>query len=246
MNIFGFPPERFVDGTKRPSRYSPSLRKHRMAQPYRAGVVSCDSVRGGTTDSWLLELQHRAGPLQLAIERVRRNNLAVSALVLLLLALSIAVLSFAGYRAQNFAKLQMDFVASVSHELRTPLTAIFSAGENIKDGLIRNKSELAEYGGIVTAQSRQLMNHVDRILLFASIRSGKDRYTLRPHEVKCNCGDGPQKPFGVAGGRILCARGTRGTGSSSRSGGHVCRLRMPRKSDYQCGQIRWCRIAIST
>ncbi len=182
MNIFGFPPERFIDGTERPSRNRPSLRSiewNNFTAPVWFPVIQY----GATTDSWLLELQHRGGPLQLAIERVRRNNLAVSALVLLLLALSIAVLSFAGYRAQNFAKLQMDFVASVSHELRTPLTAIFSAGENIKDGLVRNKSDLTEYGGIITAQSRQLMNHVDRILLYASIRSGKDRYSLRPHQV---------------------------------------------------------------
>ena len=139
---------------------------------------------GAETDFWVLELQHRGGPLRLAIEKVRRNNLTLSALVLLLLALSFAVLTFAGYRAQNFAKLQMDFVASISHELRTPLTAIFSAGENIKDGVVRNPADLAQYGAIVTAQSRQLMNHVDRILAFASIRSGKDRYTLRPLEVR--------------------------------------------------------------
>jgi signal transduction histidine kinase len=139
---------------------------------------------GPATDPWLLELQHRAGPLQLAIEKVRRNNLTLSGLVLLLLALSFAVLTYAGYRAQKFAKLQLDFVASISHELRTPLAAIFSAGENIKDGVIRNQVDLARYGSIVTAQSRQLMNHVDRILTFASIRSGKDHYTLRPLEVR--------------------------------------------------------------
>jgi two-component system phosphate regulon sensor histidine kinase PhoR len=63
------------------------------------------------------------------------------------------------------------------------LTAIFSAGENIKDGVIQNERDLAEYGSIVTGQSRQLMNHVDRILMFASIRSGNDRYSLRPLEV---------------------------------------------------------------
>lgn len=133
--------------------------------------------------SWFLEIQRRAGPLQSVIDGVRRNNLAISACVLMLLALNIAVLSFAGFRSHKFAKLQMDFVASVSHELRTPLTAIFSAGENIKDGVVSKKPDLAEYGSIVMAQSRQLMNHVDRILLFASIRSGKDRYTLRPHQV---------------------------------------------------------------
>jgi signal transduction histidine kinase len=32
---------------------------------------------------------------------------------------------------------------------------------------------------MIISQSRQLRNHVDRILLFASIRSGKDRYNLR-------------------------------------------------------------------
>jgi signal transduction histidine kinase len=77
----------------------------------------------------------------------------------------------------------MDFVASVSHELRTPLTAIFSAGENIKDGIITEKPGLMHYGSIIIGQSRQLMKHVDRILLFASIRSGKDRYTLLPLEI---------------------------------------------------------------
>lgn len=182
MDIFGFPPERALNGAGRPSRNSPSLRStewRNLTGPVWFPVIQY----GVATDSWLLELQHRAGPLQLAINRVRRNNLAVSALVLLLLALSFAVLTFAGYRAQSFAKLQMDFVASVSHELRTPLTAIFSAGENLKDGVIRHQSDLAEYGAIVMAQSRQLMNHVDRILLFASIRSGKDRYTLRSLEV---------------------------------------------------------------
>ena len=77
----------------------------------------------------------------------------------------------------------MDFVASVSHELRTPLTAIFSAGENIKDGFVSGQSSLKHYGSIVINQARQLMDLVDRILLFASIRSGKDRYSIRPLEV---------------------------------------------------------------
>jgi signal transduction histidine kinase len=131
----------------------------------------------------VLTIQRRAGPLQEVINRVRQKNLALSALLLLLLALTIALLTVAGLRAQKFNKLQMDFVASVSHELRTPLTAIFSAAENIKDGVIRDNSGLADYGSMVMGQSRQLMDYVDRILLFASIRSGKDRYNIRPLQV---------------------------------------------------------------
>jgi signal transduction histidine kinase len=137
---------------------------------------------GATPDSWLLVLQHRAGPFEDLLNGVKRNNLAISAVVLMLLAVNIGVLTYASYRAQNFAGLQMDFVASVSHELRTPLSAIFAAGENIHDGVVR-REDMAHYGSIVIGQCRNLMNQVDRVLLFASIRSGKDRYTLRPLEV---------------------------------------------------------------
>jgi signal transduction histidine kinase len=42
---------------------------------------------------------------------------------------------------------------------------------------------LVDYGSLVMGKSRQLMDYVDRILLFASIRSGKDRYNIRPLEV---------------------------------------------------------------
>ncbi len=136
-----------------------------------------------TPSTWVLKLQRRAGPLQALVSRVRRRNLGMSAAVLLLLAVNIALLTSAGYRAQHFAKLQMEFVASVSHELRTPLSAIFSAGENIKDGVVTDKPALKQYGSIILSQSRQLMDNIDRILLFASIRSGKDRYNVRSLDV---------------------------------------------------------------
>src|SRR6202030_3625986 len=134
------------------------------------------------TDSgiWLLVVQHRAGPLQAIISRARERNLTVSAFVLLLLAVNIGFMTVAGFRAQRFARLQMDFVASVSHELRTPLTAIFSAGENLKDGVVTENSSLKHYGELIISQARQLMKNVDRVLLFASLRSGKERYNLRP------------------------------------------------------------------
>lgn len=182
MNIFG-PPLGITTGNPgKPAITSYSLR----SAEWRGSIVPAwfPVIEHSTIpEQWILKLQRRAGPLQLVVRRTRAKNLSVSALVLLFLAINIAVLTSTGYRAQQFAKLQMQFVASVSHELRTPLSAIFAAGENLKDGIISDKPGLAQYGAIIMTQSRQLMNHIDRILLFASIRSGKDRYNLRPIKV---------------------------------------------------------------
>ncbi|MGC1451131.1 MAG: HAMP domain-containing sensor histidine kinase [Candidatus Sulfotelmatobacter sp.] len=182
MNIFGPRSESEEVHLWSAAKSSGSLRSrqwHSFPGPVWFPVIEYAS----RPDPWVLVLQHSNGTLQAVVDRVRRRNLAISALVLLLLAVNMGFVTVAGLRAQTFARLQMDFVASVSHELRTPLTAIFSAGENIKDGFVSGQSSLKHYGSIVINQARQLMDLVDRILLFASIRSGKDRYNIRPLEV---------------------------------------------------------------
>ena len=75
----------------------------------------------------------------------------------------------------------MDFVASISHELRTPLAAMLSAGQNIADGFA---PDLRRYGSIITNQSRQLIDLVDQILLFAAMKDGKKEYVIEPFEVE--------------------------------------------------------------
>jgi signal transduction histidine kinase len=181
LNIFRSP-ENSAQDRIRQSRNTRSLRSREWHNFYGSvwfPVIEYDSH----PSPWILVIQRRAGPLQEVINGVREKNLAVSAFVLLLLALTMTLLTAAGIRAQKFSKLQMDFIASVSHELRTPLTAIFSAAENIRDGVIRDNTDFADYGSMVMGQSRQLMEYVDRILLFASIRSGKDRYNIRPLQI---------------------------------------------------------------
>ena len=181
LNIFGAP-EGTAQGNIRQARNARSLRSAEWHSFYGSAwfqVIEYESQ----PSPWILVIQRRASPLQDVINGVRQKNLAVSVFLLFLLAITMAVLTMAGIRAQKFNKLQMDFVASVSHELRTPLTAIFSAAENIRDGVIHGKSDLADYGSMVMSQSRQLMEYVDRILLFASIRSGKDRYNIRPLQI---------------------------------------------------------------
>jgi signal transduction histidine kinase len=85
--------------------------------------------------------------------------------------------------ALQLAKMQMDFVASVSHELRTPLAVLCSAADNIADGVVREKEQLAKYSAVIRNQSRQMNGLVNQVILFASTQDGKGRYVLRPLEV---------------------------------------------------------------
>jgi signal transduction histidine kinase len=85
--------------------------------------------------------------------------------------------------AMKLAKLQMDFVASVSHELRTPLAVICASAQNIADGVVQEKEQLAKYGSVIRHHSRQLTELVNQILLFASTHEGRNRYVIRPLRV---------------------------------------------------------------
>ncbi len=133
---------------------------------------------------WRLIVRHRrGGALGAFIADSRRRDLAISFGVLLLLVISMAILIFTSTRAQRLAKLQMDFVTAVSHELRTPLTVISSAAENIAHGVVEGRPQLEQYGSVIGAQARKLFEMVEQILLFAAIREGQQRYSLRPLQV---------------------------------------------------------------
>ena len=138
----------------------------------------------GADDDWRLIVRHRrGGALGAFIADSRRRDLAIGFGVLFLLVISMAILIFTSTRAQRLAKLQMDFVTAVSHELRTPLTVISSAAENIAHGVVEGKPQLEQYGSVIGAQARKLFEMVEQILLFAAIREGQQRYSLRPLEV---------------------------------------------------------------
>jgi signal transduction histidine kinase len=138
----------------------------------------------GADQDWRLIVRHRrGGALGAFIADSRRRDLAIGFGVLFLLVISMAILIFTSTRAQRLAKLQMDFVTAVSHELRTPLTVISSAAENIAHGVVEGKPQLEQYGSVIGAQARKLFEMVEQILMFAAIREGQQRYSLRPLEV---------------------------------------------------------------
>ena len=182
MNLFGPPPESLEGQFWQTIKNSEALESEQW-RSFSAPVWFPTIEYGAADSSWMLVVQSRHGPLQAVVGRVRRQNLAISALVLLLLAFNMGIAAVAGFRAQRFADLQMNFVASISHELRTPLSVLHAAAENIKDGVALRHGKLESYGSLMMSQTRQLMSHVDRILLYASIRSGKTHYNMRVLEV---------------------------------------------------------------
>jgi signal transduction histidine kinase len=179
MNIFGPPPRTTEDHFWEAVKNANAVKVqdwHHFSGPVWFPVFQYSA----SANPWMLVLTHQTGRLEDVVSTVRRLNFFANGVVLLLLAASISLLALSALRARNFARLQMDFVASISHELRTPLTAIYSAGENLADGVVERRPQLQQYGSIIKTQARQLMELVDQILTFASTRNGEKRYDLQP------------------------------------------------------------------
>lgn len=133
--------------------------------------------------AWRLVVRHREGSVAAAVISLRRRDLAVSLGVLLLLAISIALIVIHARRVDRLARLQMDFITSVSHELRTPLAVIGSAAENLADGVVSGADQVHKYGALISGQARQLTHMVNQVLDFSSGGSGQQTYSMQPVEI---------------------------------------------------------------
>ena len=145
-----------------------------------------NNVEGQTADTngvWTINVQHSAGSLEQFITNTRNKNLAVSFGILSLLAVSIILIFISSQRARTFAQRQVDFVSSVSHEFRTPLAVIYSAGENLSDGVIRDEGKIANYGNLIKREGKKLSQMVEQILEFAGAKSGTRNYDFQTVEV---------------------------------------------------------------
>lgn len=136
-----------------------------------------------TAGVWTLNVQHAAGSLEQFIANTRNQNLAVSFGILALLGTSIILIFVSAQRARLFAQRQVDFVSSVSHEFRTPLAVIYSAGENLSDGVVRENEKITRYGHLIKREGKKLSTMVEQILAFAGARAGKRKFDFRRVEV---------------------------------------------------------------
>lgn len=119
-----------------------------------------------TAGSWLVNVRSRPS-LREAIGSARRQSLAVSFGVMLVLGAGILVLFVSGHRARELAARHERFAASVSHELRTPLSVISSASANLADGVIEQPDQVRQYGKMIRSHSEQLSAMIENALWFA-------------------------------------------------------------------------------
>lgn len=131
----------------------------------------------------MLIVRHRQGSLEEVVAAHQTRNLAVSFGVLFLLCVSMGTILVSTRRAQRSAKSQMDFVAGVSHELRTPLAVICSAAENLADGVVASKEQVAQYGTLIREEGRRLTGMIEQTLQFAAGQSNRQTYDLKPQQV---------------------------------------------------------------
>lgn len=147
----------------------------------RTSVFTATTTNGDVPGGpWQLGVQHVSGSLDGYIASTLRRNLAIGFGILFLLAAAVAAIIISSMRARALAQRQLDFVSSVSHEFRTPLAVIYSAGENLADGVAKETVQVSRYGHLIKGEGRKLSSMVEQILEFAGASSGKRKFNFKP------------------------------------------------------------------
>jgi signal transduction histidine kinase len=148
--------------------------------PFAARSRGALILPSAAEEPWQLLARHKGGSLESVVAADRRRNLLLSFGVLLLLAVSMALIIISTQRARRLARLQMEFVAGVSHELRTPVAVICSAADNLAEGFVGAKDQVKEYGALIRNEGRRLAGMIEQILRFAAGESRAASYDLGP------------------------------------------------------------------
>jgi len=151
----------------------------RDVSPKRTAVFTTTAKTGSDDETpWMLAVQHSSGSIDAFMADTFRRNLAVGLGLLSLLALAVVAIIFSAQRAKQLARRQIDFVSSVSHEFRTPLAVIYSAGENLADGVAKENTQVERYGDLIKGEGKKLSTMVEQILDFAGANSGRRKFTF--------------------------------------------------------------------
>ena len=140
----------------------------------RTAVISATSG----SSPWTLNVQHVAGSIDKYIDQERTKSFLIGLGIYVVLVGAILAIVISAMRSRAYAQRQIDFVSSVSHEFRTPLAVIYSAGENLADGVAKDSSQVSRYGDLIKGEGKKLSGMVEQILEFAGARSGRKKYNF--------------------------------------------------------------------
>jgi signal transduction histidine kinase len=149
----------------------------RPPEDARASAAPGPPALPRTRPQWRLAAAVPYSALEASVTRAQHWNLAVGFGVLLLLALTMAMLIVTTLRARRLARQQLQFVANVTHELATPLTAVRTAGQNLADGVVNDPGQVRKYGALIDRDASRLGETVRQVLTFAGMVSGRTTLT---------------------------------------------------------------------
>ena len=165
----------------KPANFSIQLKQPADKGNLRTAMISSDPA---DFNLWTLRVQHTAGSIDAFVHGERNKSFALGLGIYLLLVGGIMAILISAMRSRRFAQRQIDFVSSVSHEFRTPLAVIYSAGENLADGVAKETGQVARYGDLIKGEGKKLSTMVEQILEFAGANSGKQKYSFSPVDVR--------------------------------------------------------------
>ncbi|MEM6764060.1 MAG: ATP-binding protein [Bacteroidota bacterium] len=108
------------------------------------------------------------------------TNLAIIAVLNLLLLAGVIWVFSNIQREVKLAQVKSEFVSNVSHEIRTPLALISMFAETLEMGRVSSESRKHEYYTIIHKESKRLSGIVNKILNFSQIEAGKKTYLSEP------------------------------------------------------------------
>jgi signal transduction histidine kinase len=156
-----------------------------LRTPREKGRMRTSMVAGtsGEPEPWRLRVQHVSGSIDTFVQGERNKSFLIGLGVYLLLVGGIVAILLSAMRSRAFARRQIDFVSSVSHEFRTPLAVIYTAGENLADGVAKEENQVSRYGELIKGEGKKLSAMVEQILEFAGANSGKQKYRFSSTDV---------------------------------------------------------------
>lgn len=134
-------------------------------------------------ETWTLQTGFGNQTIEAIAESSSRPQLALMAILALVMAAGVFFVAGAAAREVRLAELKSNFVASVSHDLKTPLALIQLFAETLELGRVRTPERAAEYYRIINGEAKKLTRLIENILDFSRMEAGLRPYRTAPADL---------------------------------------------------------------